>query len=95
MLVDVNGYKARINIGFFLNSERPGRSSGSMEVIKRIYVQNGIRGLFTGLTPRLVKVAPACAIMIATFEHGKRFFQAYNANQLLELEKDVHLVNDS
>ncbi|XP_043275994.1 solute carrier family 25 member 40-like [Venturia canescens] len=78
-------------------SERPGpgRSGGTFDVIKRIYGQNGIRGLFTGLTPRLVKVAPACAIMIATFEHGKRFFQAYNANQLLELERDVHLMHQT
>lgn len=26
------------------------------------------------MVPRLVKVAPACAIMIATFENGKVFF---------------------
>lgn len=76
---------------FFLSQERPGHGrSGTVDVIKRIYGQNGIRGLFTGLTPRLVKVAPACAIMIATFEHGKRFFQAYNANQVLKLERDMH-----
>lgn len=31
----------------------------------------GIRGLFAGLTPRLIKVAPACAIMISTFEYSK------------------------
>lgn len=65
-------------------SDKPGRSSGTWTIIQRIYNENGIRGLFTGLTPRLVKVAPACAIMIATFEHGKRFFQAYNANRLQE-----------
>lgn len=31
----------------------------------------GVRGLFAGLTPRLIKVAPACAIMISTFEYSK------------------------
>lgn len=31
----------------------------------------GVRGLFAGLAPRLIKVAPACAIMISTFEYSK------------------------
>ncbi|XP_046419053.1 solute carrier family 25 member 40-like [Neodiprion fabricii] len=75
-------------------SEKPGRSSDTLSIIRRIYAQNGIRGLFTGLTPRLVKVAPACAIMIATFEHGKRFFLAYNAKQILQLENDIQYFKD-
>lgn len=43
----------------------------TVEIIRQIYAQHGIRGLFTGLVPRLIKVAPACAIMIATFEYSK------------------------
>ncbi|XP_017799546.1 PREDICTED: solute carrier family 25 member 40 [Habropoda laboriosa] len=70
-------------------SDKPGHSSGTWIVIRKIYSQNGVRGLFTGLTPRIIKVAPACAIMIATFEHGKRFFQLYNANQVLQHENDI------
>ncbi|XP_012231199.1 mitochondrial glutathione transporter SLC25A40-like [Linepithema humile] len=75
-------------------SDKPIRSSNTWIIIQRIYHQNGFRGLFTGLTPRLVKVAPACAIMIATFEHGKRFFQSYNASKSIEIEieRDVHLL---
>ncbi|XP_039308545.1 solute carrier family 25 member 40 isoform X3 [Solenopsis invicta] len=75
-------------------SDKPIRSSTTWAIIQRIYQQNGLKGLFTGLTPRLVKVAPACAIMIATFEHGKRFFQLYNARETIELEIecDVHLL---
>lgn len=75
-------------------SDKPSRSSNSWSIIQRIYHQNGLKGLFTGLTPRLVKVAPACAIMIATFEHGKRFFQSYNARKAIgfEIEHDVHLL---
>lgn len=74
--------------------DKPIRSSNTWIIIQRIYHQNGFRGLFTGLTPRLVKVAPACAIMIATFEHGKRFFQSYNASKSIEIEieRDVHLL---
>ncbi|XP_011642375.1 LOW QUALITY PROTEIN: solute carrier family 25 member 40-like [Pogonomyrmex barbatus] len=71
-------------------SDKPIRSSTTWTIIQRIYHQNGLKGLFTGLIPRLVKVAPACAIMIATFEHGKRFFQSYNARKVIEF--DVHLL---
>lgn len=75
-------------------SDKPIRSSTTWTIIQRIYSQSGIKGLFTGLTPRLVKVAPACAIMIATFEHGKHFFQSYNAREAMEFEvdHDVHLL---
>ncbi|XP_068942328.1 mitochondrial glutathione transporter SLC25A40 isoform X2 [Petaurus breviceps papuanus] len=31
-----------------------------------------------GLIPRLIKVAPACAIMVSTYEFGKAFFQQQN-----------------
>jgi solute carrier family 25 protein 39/40 len=74
--------------------DKPSRSSNTWTIIQRIYHQNGLKGLFTGLTPRLVKVAPACAIMIATFEHGKRFFQSYNATEVMqfEVDHDVHLL---
>ena len=55
-----------------------------------------MKGLFTGLTPRIVKVAPACAIMISTFEYGKRFFQNYNANQaILDENKNMHWLSQN
>lgn len=76
-------------------SDKPIRSSATTwSTIQRIYQQSGLKGLFTGLTPRLVKVAPACAIMIASFEHGKRFFQSYNAKKAIEfeIERDIHLL---
>lgn len=91
-------YEQVIYIIYLINkykfSDKPSRSSSTLSIIKKIYHQNGLKGLFTGLTPRLIKVAPACAIMIATFEHGKRFFQSYNAKKALEFEvdHDIHLL---
>lgn len=32
----------------------------------------------SGFMPRVIKVAPACAIMISTYEFGKAFFQKIN-----------------
>ncbi len=48
------------------------------DVMMNIYKQRGASGLFTGIVPRVVKVAPACAIMISTYEAGKAFFRGYN-----------------
>ncbi|XP_030378550.1 solute carrier family 25 member 40-like isoform X4 [Scaptodrosophila lebanonensis] len=49
--------------------------------LAKIYRLNGMRGVFSGLGPRLFKVAPACAIMISTFEYSKSFFYHYNVNK--------------
>lgn len=53
---------------------KPQRTKTTIEVFRKIYREHGWRGLFTGTVPRLVKVSPACAIMISSFEYGKIFF---------------------
>ncbi|KAJ1814326.1 Carrier protein, mitochondrial [Coemansia sp. RSA 2599] len=41
------------------------------QILRHIAATEGFGGLFAGLTPRLMKVAPSCAIMISTYEFGK------------------------
>lgn len=60
------------------------RASNMKDIAKNIYNNHGFKGLFTGLLPRIFKVAPACAIMISTFEYGKQFFQKYNTQKYKE-----------
>ena len=43
--------------------------------ILNIYQKSGIKGFFKGVVPRCVKVGPACAIMITTFEFVLNLFQ--------------------
>lgn len=43
-----------------------------------IYKTEGISGLWKGWIPRTLKVAPACAIMISSYEIGKRTFRSVN-----------------
>lgn len=51
----------------------------------------GVRGrhsgadgaVLAGFLPRVIKVAPACAIMISTYEFGKTFFQKLNQERRL------------
>ncbi|XP_054162278.1 probable mitochondrial glutathione transporter SLC25A40 [Oppia nitens] len=57
-------------------------ASKTREILIRIYQQNGFKGLFSGIVPRIIKVAPACAIMISTYEFGKAFFKQYNESKL-------------
>ncbi|XP_008584256.1 PREDICTED: solute carrier family 25 member 40 [Galeopterus variegatus] len=51
------------------------------EIMKNIVAKNGFSGLFAGLIPRLIKIAPACAVMISTYEFGKAFFQKQNVKR--------------
>lgn len=57
-------------------------SSSTFSVMKRIVMQDGFSGLFAGFLPRLIKVAPACAIMISTYEFGKAFFRKNNQERI-------------
>ncbi|OMJ11749.1 Solute carrier family 25 member 40 [Smittium culicis] len=43
-------------------------------IIRNIIANEGWAGLYTGLAPRLIKIAPACAIMITSYEFGKSLF---------------------
>lgn len=40
-----------------------------------IYKNEGFSSLYVGLIPRCMKIAPACAIMISSYEMTKRFFK--------------------
>ncbi|KAJ2743417.1 Carrier protein, mitochondrial [Coemansia sp. BCRC 34301] len=42
--------------------------------VRHIVATEGVRGLYAGLAPRLMKVAPSCAIMISAYELGKSAF---------------------
>ncbi|KAJ2783387.1 Carrier protein, mitochondrial, partial [Coemansia interrupta] len=41
------------------------------QIVRHIVATEGLGGLFAGLAPRLMKVAPSCAIMISSYELGK------------------------
>lgn len=52
------------------NTKRP----TMLSQLRQIWQTEGIAGLTCGLTPRVLKVAPACAIMIGSYEFCKAFF---------------------
>ena len=44
--------------------------------------EHGYGGLYAGLVPRVAKIAPACAIMIGSYEVCKEYFHEYNNNNM-------------
>ena len=49
-----------------------------LRFLLHIFKEEGVSGLFKGWIPRTLKVAPACAIMISSYEIGKRTFRSVN-----------------
>lgn len=47
----------------------------SLEIVREIVATDGIRGLFRGAGPRIARVAPACAIMMSSFETFRKFLE--------------------
>ncbi|XP_056375107.1 probable mitochondrial glutathione transporter SLC25A40 [Hyla sarda] len=60
------------------------KSTSTWRIMRIIMSENGFSGLFAGLSPRLIKVAPACAIMISSYEFGKAFFRQLNSDRQLK-----------
>ena len=49
-------------------------NGSTAQVLRAIVREDGAKGLFRGFTARIMKVTPACAIMIGSYEAGKRAF---------------------
>ncbi len=52
----------------------PPPSTRTWSILRSIYAKEGLGGWFVGVLPRVAKVAPACAIMIGSYEAGKHIF---------------------
>lgn len=62
-----------------------GSSEGTAHALVHIVRHEGWAALFSGLGPRLAKVAPSCAIMIASYELGKKLLRKQPADAPLPL----------
>ena len=72
---DVVKTQAQIELG----SKNSANSKPALPVHKAlhsIWVKDGVNGLFAGFTPRLLRIMPACAIMLSTYELLKRFLSS-------------------
>ncbi|KAI8866389.1 mitochondrial carrier [Ramicandelaber brevisporus] len=49
-------------------------AAGTLPLMQHMIATEGWMSLYRGIAPRLIKIAPACAIMISTYEAGKYYF---------------------
>nr|XP_002129093.1 solute carrier family 25 member 40-like [Ciona intestinalis] len=66
----------------------------TLGIMRNIINTSGTRGLFVGLLPRCAKIAPACAIMISSYELGKSFFRSSNQLASSERSRDFISIQD-
>ena len=63
----------------YRNTSRKMLGAGSLwTVLKEVVSNHGYGGLYAGLAPRIAKIAPACAIMISSYEMCKDYFRKKN-----------------
>lgn len=71
--------KTRLQITSEQIGHDPSLKKPSMfKFLVNIYKQEGLGALYSGIGPRVLKIAPSCAIMISSYEIGKRFFKSGN-----------------
>lgn len=63
------------------NGKGKKQMTGTFQTMRNIMRTGGLSGFFAGITPRLFKVVTACAVMISTYEFGKKFFYTHNVNK--------------
>nr|XP_046159291.1 solute carrier family 25 member 40-like [Oncorhynchus gorbuscha] len=80
---DVVKTRRQVEIGELQAMNLSSKATSTLSVMTKIVAENGVGGLFVGFLPRVIKVAPACAIMISCYEFGKAFFRKHNQERLL------------
>jgi len=62
---------------------KSGKSRSYTRIARGLVNERGVKSLFSGLTPRLLKIGPSCAILVSSYEFCKGFFLNRNLNQNL------------
>merc|ERR1712168_766898 len=65
----------------WIKSASSSESSSVWRSAVGIFRVDGVAGLYAGVVPRLMKVIPACAIMITSYEYFKEVFAARNSRR--------------
>lgn len=68
------------------NVKLPAEERSMPRFLYQIWADEGLAGLFRGWSARCLKVAPACAIMISSYEIGKKMAKSMNEKKRLTKE---------
>lgn len=64
--------KTRLQIA---TDKKPHTKHSMFRFLYSIYSKEGVGALYSGFGPRVMKIAPSCAIMISSYEIGKKIFK--------------------
>lgn len=73
--------KTHMQVSLGESGKGQGRQMGTgslYDIMQKVVSKHGIIGLYAGLVPRVAKIAPACAIMISSYEAFKKYFTEKN-----------------
>ncbi|PVH13837.1 uncharacterized protein CXQ87_001955 [Candidozyma duobushaemuli] len=65
--------KTRLQIA--TEQRKPSTKPSMFSFLQQIYRNEGLGALYSGFGPRVMKIAPSCAIMISSYEIGKKIFK--------------------
>ena len=71
------------------NAAKAPEEQNMVRLLWHIFQNEGAAGLWKGWIPRTLKVAPACAIMISSYEVGKRVFRGVNERALSKRQGEM------
>lgn len=71
--------KTRLQITMDEGNHKLKHRTNMFKFLFDIYRTEGVGALYAGFPPRVMKIAPACAIMISSYEIGKKFFKNNNS----------------
>ncbi|KAK6454073.1 membrane transporter, mitochondrial carrier family [Scheffersomyces xylosifermentans] len=75
--------KTRMQITSSISKGKKIKEPSMFNFLINIYKKEGVGALYAGFGPRVMKVAPSCAIMISSYEVGKKFFKNGNSKESL------------
>lgn len=64
-----------------LQTAAPGTYTGAVDVVRKTIAQDGIRGMYRGITPPLFGVTPIFAISFWGYDLGKRLVYSFTPNR--------------
>jgi solute carrier family 25 protein 39/40 len=79
---DVVKTHRQIQLGQLISTQKASarkHSTHTLVLLGKLYREKGVTSLFSGVAPRIAKVAPSCAIMISSYEFFKTYFRRRNA----------------
>lgn len=67
--------KTRRQVFVLTETKVPTGTGSTFGMMRHIVANQGLAGLMVGVVPRVAKIAPSTAIMLTSYELGKRFFR--------------------